>query len=478
MPEAKSPRCLHCAVLIILTGLAAWGGTYFTLGTQHVAALWVANAIALSLMLRVPRKYWPVLLAAFGTIIALARSTVDGLSMVPFGLGVANMVEIGVAATLLADPRLASVERGTPSFLWSFVLRAGLLAPLASMPFALLALNRADISPFSIAQDWFIAHSLGMISVGSVLLSLNSTTFRALAQPRQALEAIAITVGVILLTFFVFEHWNYPIKFLILTALVLAVFRLSFAGAAIALATCVITATLMANSDDGTIAAQFGDVRERVAYFQAFIAAATFTVLPIAALLEDRNLLKARAEDRKQFLEFGESVAHVGHWRVDSNSDETFWSDEVFRIHGLPVGQAHIKLETALSFFHSDVRARIWEILEHPANTGEPYDVTGRIIRPDGEIRHVRLRGVPEYRDGVIVGLFGIVQDITADFVKEAELIEARRQAEASARTKERFIATISHEIRTPTCARPRGPFRRHTRIQASAKGRVAGASI
>jgi diguanylate cyclase (GGDEF)-like protein/PAS domain S-box-containing protein len=139
----------------------------------------------------------------------------------------------------------------------------------------------------------------------------------------------------------------------------------------------------------------------------------------------------SRANER---LAMAEQIAHIGHWEVDLTNGRTLtWSDEVYRIHGLDPAVFVPDLASAIKAYHPDDRQAVTAAVENTLATGQPFLFDQRVVRQDGEIRHVRSRGIrQDDAAGQPCKLFGVIEDITEQKLVEDRLRSARQAAEAA----------------------------------------------
>lgn len=52
-------------------------------------------------------------------------------------------------------------------------------------------------------------------------------------------------------------------------------------------------------------------------------------------------------------------VAQLGYWEIDSATGDVFWSDEMYRLVGLPVGKRPVPTEQFIARIHPDDRERM-----------------------------------------------------------------------------------------------------------------------
>ncbi len=165
------------------------------------------------------------------------------------------------------------------------------------------------------------------------------------------------------------------------------------------------------------------------------------------ALLVDA-LIAARATTRDAILIAGESarqaeylqrqervmlqaerLAMIGSWRVTMADNSVEWSDNTYRIHGLPIGQSP-SIEGALDFYPPHARATVAQALANTIETGKSMDVEIDFLTAQGVARRVRTIGELECHGGQPVAVVGVFQDVTERWTMEQALRRSADQDE------------------------------------------------
>lgn len=154
--------------------------------------------------------------------------------------------------------------------------------------------------------------------------------------------------------------------------------------------------------------------------------------------ITERKRAEAALRESEANLNRAQAIAHIGSWYLDITHNRLTWSDEVFRIFGVPKGTA-LTYEAFLDAIHPEDREsvdRAWTAAMH----GAPYDVEHRIV-VDGELKWVRERAKVELdKDGNAVEGIGTVQDITQRKRTQEELLRVNRAHRALSRCNEALI--------------------------------------
>ncbi|MDP3529051.1 MAG: PAS domain S-box protein [Methylicorpusculum sp.] len=133
----------------------------------------------------------------------------------------------------------------------------------------------------------------------------------------------------------------------------------------------------------------------------------------------EEALLRSRHD-----LNHAQAVAHIGSWRMDICKNSLSWSDETYRIFGLPPGTP-LTYQTFLDIVHPADRAFV-DAAWQDALTGKPYDIEHRLVI-DQKIKWVRELAELEYdKQGSLLGAFGTTEDIT-DVKSSQEALQQER---------------------------------------------------
>ena len=128
----------------------------------------------------------------------------------------------------------------------------------------------------------------------------------------------------------------------------------------------------------------------------------------------------------QELLNKTNELANVGGWELDMLTKEVTWTDEVYRIHELELGNQP-PLEDAINFYAPEARPIIRGAVEEGLATGKSWALELPLITAKGNRRWVRTIGAPFFVDGQCVKLTGAFQDIT----DQREAIVRMAQAES-----------------------------------------------
>jgi two-component system cell cycle sensor histidine kinase/response regulator CckA len=160
--------------------------------------------------------------------------------------------------------------------------------------------------------------------------------------------------------------------------------------------------------------------------------------------VQDRTeSLEAEARLRRtlSLLEEAQACAQLGSWRYVPATGEIEWSAELYRILGLPPDVR----PTPERFFECvlpEDRERFRINHGAPVSNEHGGEIDGRVQRPDGQVRHVRVRAFPASGPGGVHELRGTVLDVTDQVRMREELAHAQKMEAVG-----RLAGGIAHDF-------------------------------
>jgi PAS domain S-box-containing protein len=152
---------------------------------------------------------------------------------------------------------------------------------------------------------------------------------------------------------------------------------------------------------------------------------------------EQQSEIGHEIEERQRaefYLAEGERLAHMGSWVFNPAGVFDYWSRELFQIYGLDPAKGAPSLQEYLARIHPQDREFMASLITQMVAETSGCDVTKRIVRPDGETRHVRCVGTPVVENGTLQRIVGTAMDVTEHELltqeirrREAYLAEAQR---------------------------------------------------
>lgn len=451
--------------------------TEFTRVTSgEVAAVWPANAIAVTALLRAPDKHrWRLLAGAFAGNALANLAGGDPLASalwVSFADGVEELICVTLMrGTCGPNPDLTRVDH-----LLRFVLIGGLLAPLASGLVALPALAQPGHDTGADLLAWFAADSLGLLIVVPAALAFSVEGLRGLVgeadSGRIAVPVLAVAGALVAANL----PWTYPLQFLLLPSLLFLAVRLGASAAAIAQLSISAAVVVLAVTGLGGMA--FGDdVLERLRAVQAFLVMQSLVILPTSAVLQDRLRLEvdlraakddaeaaaslartelASREHAERRLDLALKAGHISTFELDAEGDRLAVDEHMVAVLGLrPVAGGMVPLDAVRARLDGQDAGRLASIFERLRSAagvragGAGASLTVGYSRDDGEVRRLQIHAGADTDARSSARILGTIIDITEQTraAKERALLQSRLQKAEHMRSIGTLAGGIAHDF-------------------------------
>jgi PAS domain S-box-containing protein len=152
---------------------------------------------------------------------------------------------------------------------------------------------------------------------------------------------------------------------------------------------------------------------------------------------EDLKLSQTTLQESEERLSLAVRSAGVGIWDWNLQTKQLIWDESMFELYNMKHEDFNNAVDAWEKSLHPEDRQRAENEITSAITDGKPFDTQFRIIRPNGEIRHIKaVAKVFFSNDGTPLRMLGTNIDVT-----ESTIVD---------RMKSEFVTTAAHELRTP----------------------------
>ena len=152
-------------------------------------------------------------------------------------------------------------------------------------------------------------------------------------------------------------------------------------------------------------------------------------LLGVSRNISERKKAEQIIQENDRRMKNAQYVGGVGDWEYDCGTRKTIWSDELFRLFAKDPDKGAPAFEEFFSFYLSNDAAILKAATNRTIDTGESYELDLQLHLPSQpEAYHYTVGQALRDKQGKIVKLYGIVQDITDRKLAEIKLNAERTQ--------------------------------------------------
>ncbi|GHB49808.1 PAS domain-containing protein [Mongoliitalea lutea] len=150
-------------------------------------------------------------------------------------------------------------------------------------------------------------------------------------------------------------------------------------------------------------------------------------------------------ENTKVQLEEVGRLAMVGGWNFDVKKNQLQWTKITYEIHECPLDYVPNVQDGIYFYKEGESREKISDAFKKLLEEGLPYDLELEIITARGATKWVRTIGKPIFKNGQVVFITGVFQDITTSKINALELQKTKNQIESILSEVNDIIWSVSY---------------------------------
>jgi PAS domain S-box-containing protein len=165
--------------------------------------------------------------------------------------------------------------------------------------------------------------------------------------------------------------------------------------------------------------------------------------------ITNRKEAEESVKESEERLEEAQHIAKVGGWEIDAKERFVKWSKEVYNLFEIDETLEPTLNET-YQLFTRETRPAMIGAFNNALKNHQEFEIEGQVTTHKGKRMDVRTKGIPYVRNGRIVSIKGIFQDITQE--KEATRLMHVYTEELEKKNKEldQFAYVVSHDLKAP----------------------------
>ncbi len=169
-----------------------------------------------------------------------------------------------------------------------------------------------------------------------------------------------------------------------------------------------------------------------------------------------RKSMELKLKEDRDILALSQNIANLGNWSYAPRTDTIVWSDQMYVIYGINKADFGHNLGALMTLLHPDDHLLQRKWLKQLAQPLPVKDYLVRILRPDGNLRYLKVYATVEYTaDGQLLRIIGCSQDVTESILSEQkDLVHLDQLAHITRLGLMGEMATgIAHEVNQPLTA-------------------------